>query len=95
MKMKTNKEMEKLIVMVDNANYDSYITEVFETLQLNLEKNGKRIGDIICHEFSYGGKNGLLEIMGCGIKDEYGKDDVKGYLTAEECFEIIRRYYES
>ena len=37
--------------------------------------------DAVCHEFSYGGKNGLIEIMGDIVKVE--GDDVEGYLTAE------------
>lgn len=90
-----NTEMEKLIIIVDNANYESYIGEIFDTPQLILQKNGARVGDVICHRYSFGSDNGFLEIMGCGIKDSDGEDDVKGYLTAEECFEIIREYYES
>lgn len=90
-----NTEMEKLITMVDNANYENCVEEIFDTPQLILKKNGARVGDVICHKYSFGGDNGLLEILGCGIKDSDGEDDAKGYLTAEECFEIIREYYES
>lgn len=93
--MEFNKEISTLILMADNANYDFYITTVLEAPQLIFMRDGKRVGDVISHKYSYGGKDGLLEIMGCGIKDDDGRDDVKGYLTAEECFDIIRKYYKS
>ena len=90
-----NTEMEKLITMVNNANYESCVKEIFDKPQLILKKNGARVGDVIYHRYLFDGDNGLLEITGCGIKDDDGIDDVKGYLTAEKCFEIIREYYES
>ena len=40
--------------------------------------------DVICHNFSYGGNLGLLEIMG-----KYAEDDVEGYLTADAIFARI------
>lgn len=46
-------------------------------------KNYIRTWDAVCHEFSYGGKDGLLEIYGCLT------DDVEGWLTAED---IINKY---
>ena len=90
-----NTEMEKLITMVNNANYESCVGEIFDKPQLILKKNGAYVGDVIYHRYLFDGDNGLLEITGCGIKDDDGIDDVKGYLTAEKCFEIIREYYES
>lgn len=93
--MDFNKEMSSLILMTENANYDCYISEIFGTPQLIFMRDGKRIGDVISHDYSYGDREGLLEIMGCGITDDNGEDDVRGCLTAEECFDIIRKYYES
>ena len=43
--------------------------------------------DAICHEYSYGGKNGLIEIMGSIVKTE--DDDVEGCLTAKEILNRI------
>ena len=45
-------------------------------------------GDAICHNFSYGGTEGLLEIMGALCNTD---DDVEGFLTANE---ILRRFDE-
>lgn len=42
-------------------------------------------GDIVCHDGSYGGKNGLFESMGF----EEDGDDVRGYLTKAQAFETI------
>ena len=46
--------------------------------------------DAICHKYSYGHEQGLLEIMGLN-EDPY--DDVEGWLTAQQVFERIRDHY--
>jgi len=45
--------------------------------------------DVICHKGSYGGKDGLLEVMGTLNRNPH--DDVEGYLTAED---ILKRMLE-
>ena len=47
----------------------------------------ERTCDVICHEYSYGGPQGLLEIM--GLVDDDCDDDVMGWLTAENVFARI------
>lgn len=42
-------------------------------------------GDIVCHGFSYGGKQGLFETMGF----EEDGDDVRGCLNKAQAFETI------
>lgn len=49
------------------------------------------ICDVICHEYSYGGKDGLLEMM--GLVPEEVDDDVEGYLTVAEVFHRIMQDY--
>lgn len=49
-----------------------------------------KICDVICHKYSYGGEEGLLEIM--GLTDN--EDGVEGYLTADEVFSRIKRDYK-
>lgn len=49
----------------------------------------KPVCDVICHECSFGGKEGLLEIMGLTDK----ADGVEGYLTANEVFARIYTDY--
>lgn len=41
--------------------------------------------DAICHNSSYGGDKGLIEVMGLPQCDE----DVIGYLTAEEVLKMV------
>lgn len=46
-----------------------------------------RIGalcDAVCHNFSYGNEDDLLEIMGALTKEEMELDSVLGWLTPEE-----------
>ena len=45
---------------------------------------------MICHDFSFGGHLGLLEIM--GLTDD---DDVQGYLTAQDVYNRIAMHYLS
>lgn len=54
------------------------------------DKNYIRTWDAVCHEFSYGGKDGLLEVYG-SLVDVDGTllNDVEGWLTAED---IINKY---
>lgn len=49
--------------------------------------------DVICHEFSYGGRDGLLEIMGLLDEEEQECDDVVGWLTAENVFARIYTHF--
>lgn len=46
--------------------------------------------DAICCSISYGGKDGLLEVMG-DIIPEDDSDDVVGYLTAKDVIEMIEK----
>ena len=46
-------------------------------------------GDIICHEGSYGGNDGLWESMGF----DWDEEDVTGHLTAQEVVSRLKEYY--
>ena len=89
------KEIKRLVEMLEIANIPFELTDDVmgnsdnQIWYPNYEEN---ICDVICHEFSYGGKDGLLEIMGLS---ENECDDVEGWLTAEEVFEkIYTDYYK-
>lgn len=43
--------------------------------------------DAICHQYSYGGKQGLLEIMGSIVRVD--DDTVEGYLTAQDIIDRL------
>lgn len=59
-----------------------------------ISKNGKRLCDAIEHYGSYGQERDLLEIMGGLTAEEQKRDDVLGYLTAEEVFKRFKYCYE-
>ena len=90
-------EMEKLAVMLMREKVEFNVNYMYEFDNapqiILLDECGERFGDVICHKFSYGGKDGLLEYMGVGIPEEVG-DDVEGYLTANEAFQVIIRGLE-
>lgn len=47
----------------------------------------KRWFDVVWHKWSYGYREGLLELL-----DSEDGDDVEGYLTADD---VIRRYFKN
>lgn len=88
-------EMSKLFLLLADADIPFETHEIFGTMQICYPTIKNRICDAICHEFSYGHEEGLLEIMGLvdpEICDDV--DDVEGYLTAEEVFARIKADYE-
>lgn len=51
----------------------------------------KYLFDAICNEFSYGGKQGLLEVMGKWL---IGNRDVVGWLTVDDVVKLINKKLE-
>lgn len=87
------REIERLVEMLDNANIPYEITDDAmgnSDNQVWYPNYTENVCDVICHEYSYGGKDGYLEIMGLSDNDE---DDVMGWLTAEQVFEKIYEDY--
>ena len=79
-------EMEKLIKVLEILDIPHKVTNqqwAGETPQIWYPNTENPKMDVICHEYSYGGKNGLLEIMGLLTDEEAEYDSVVGYLTAE------------
>ena len=64
-----------------------------ENNQIWYPSHDNSICDVICHEFSYGGKDGLLEIM--GLIDEDCDSDVEGWLTVEDVFARIYTHHNN
>lgn len=90
-------EMNRLIEMLNNANIPFELTT-----DINGNKNNQvwypsyknSVCDVICHQYSYGGDKGLLEIMGLLTEEEAEYDSVVGYLTAENVFKRIENHYK-
>lgn len=51
----------------------------------------KYLFDAICNEFSYGGRQGLLEVMGKWL---IGSRNVMGWLTADDVVKLINKKLE-
>lgn len=86
------KEIERLVKMLENNNIPFELTDdVMDNSnnQVWYPNYSKNICDVICHEYSYGGRDGYLEIMGL----TQNEDDVEGWLTAEEVFNRIYKDY--
>ena len=56
--------------------------------------NEKRIISIVQGYVTYGEEDDLLEIMGLLTEEEEKIDDVTGYLTAEDVFNRIVKYFK-
>ena len=76
-------EMENLLIK-NNIEYTR--KPIYEGWQFYIHGTD---GDIICHDYSYGGKDGLWESMGF----DWDEEDVTGYLTAQEVVSRLKEYY--
>lgn len=88
-------EMDKLIEMLEAAGIPFETRECWggstQVGYPNFE-DGQQVCDVICHYGSYGGNEGLLEIM--GLVPSYICDGAQGWLTAEDVFSRIKAHYE-
>ena len=93
--MKT--EMTILIDKLNKAHIPFELTKDAcgnENNQVWYPTRGIHICDVICHKYSYGGDEGLLEIMGLLTEEEAEWDSVVGYLTADDVFSRIEKDYK-
>lgn len=78
--MSKRKCIEELAKLLDEAKVPYIRNSIWDGEQI-------RIGtlcDAVCHSFSYGNEDDLLEIAGALTEKENQKDLVKGWLTPEE-----------
>lgn len=77
-------QMELLIETLKTVGIPFEITENLftHTPQLWYPCKADPVCDVICHQYSYGGSEGLLEIMGLLTDEEAEYDSVKGWLDA-------------
>lgn len=89
-------EMEKLINKLAKADipYELVVQSFTNSIQVVYPSKANPVCDAICHKYSYGGKEGLLEIMGLVDEDKIG-DTVEGCLTADEVFDRIAKHYRT
>lgn len=81
--MKT--EMDKLDEILNGRGVKhTYDRNFDDGAQIVVYEDGLRVWDAICTKFSYGGTQGLLEVM-----IEFHVPNVYGYLTAEQVIEKV------
>ena len=85
-------EMIKLIEILTKSSIPFEITSCWGTPQVWYPNREHAVCDAVCHKFSYGGKDGLLEVMGLVDEEKVG-DEVEGYLTAEEVANRILEHH--
>lgn len=85
-------EMDKLIDLLNTYHIPHEVTENLDTPQVWYPSRKNCVCDAICHRYSYGYAQGLLEIMGLVNEAEIG-DTVEGYLTASTVFGRIFNDY--
>ena len=83
-------EILKLADMLDSANIPYESEELWGGIHIEYPNKENCVCSVICHDFSFGGHLGLLEIM--GLTDD---DDVQGYLTAQDVYNRIAIHYLS
>lgn len=79
-------EMAKLIIVLNTLGIAHTITyqDIDNAPQVWINDDF----DIVCHKYSYGGKDGLLEMW-----DRNNSEDVVGYLTAKDVVAYILENY--
>lgn len=77
-------QMELVIAALKTIGIPFEVTEqdFFHTKQVWYPSKANAVCDVICHEFSMGGNEGLLEIMGLLTEEEAERDSVVGWLDA-------------
>lgn len=85
-------EMPKLIKMLEDNQIPHELRFIHDTLQVGYPNFDESdiICDVVCHEFSYGGSDGYLEMMGLCEEEP---DNVLGWLNAEEVYERISKHF--
>lgn len=91
--MKMMNEMTKLAVLLAKEDIPfelvSWSVKGEATTSICSPSQEDCIVDAVCHQFSYGGQDWLLEVMG-SANPELENIDVVGYLTAEEAIKYFR-----
>ena len=81
-------EMQKLDAALTEMGIEhTYDHEYMDGAQIVVREDGKYLWDAICTPYSYGWKEGLLEVMG---KPLLGHGGVMGYRTAEDVLKMLK-----
>lgn len=86
-------EITKLAILLAKENIpfelNAFIILEKPTIQICSPNKKNAVVDAVCHNFSYGGPQGLIEVLGSRNVNN-PNDDVVGWLTAEEAIVYFR-----
>ena len=84
-------ELNKLFKYLNEHGYHADMRALWGGYQVRTyDEADNLLWDAICHEFSYGSSDGLLEVMGLDMGDLNPKDDdVVGWLTANAIIKVL------
>lgn len=90
--MNNNSEITKLACLLAKEGIPfelcPWVNNGKPTIQIASPNKECCIVDAVCHDNSYGGKQGLLEVLG-SANPNLPNDDVVGWLTANEAFQYF------
>lgn len=96
--VKEIEEIERLKIMLEAAGIPFKYSRRYSAssnTQISYPTHGKqRKCSVIQGQYTYGGKENLLEIMGLLTDEEREEDCVAGWLTAEEVFRRIKLHWD-
>ena len=83
-------ELNKLLRYLNELGYHAEMRALWDGYQVCVyDEAGNFLWDAVCHGFSYGSSNGLLEVMGLGMGELSDGDDVVGWLTADDIIKAL------
>lgn len=84
-----DRQIKHEFIIEENGKYTRRMIKIHD------EIDGQRfeILSAICHYGSYGYEQGLIEILGLLTREEERESNVVGYLTADNVFRRVKKYY--
>lgn len=84
-------ELNKLFGYLNEHGYHADMRALFDGYQVRTyDEAGNLLWDAVCHEFSYGSSDGLLEVMGLDMGDlNDPEDEVVGWLAADAIIKAL------
>lgn len=84
-------ELNKLFGYLNEHGYHAEMRALWGGYQVRTyDEAGNLLWDAVCHGFSYGGLDGLLEVMGLDMGElNDPEDEVVGWLTADAIIKAL------
>ncbi len=84
-------EMDKLAAKLTEMGiqFEDQQLHILKGRQITVYEKGREVWDAVCSPLSYGGRRGLLEVMGVIVDGKRDSGDVKGWLTADDVIQMV------